>query len=145
VACRRALRGFFAGLGGPACRALCADISLVGGNRTVVRLARATHAVLFLKTQEQNPMITDTFIEELRLAFATFGVDEPVERTDDYVVMAGEVEIEAYSSTSDLPTMLCVYTNTDCCIDIPLSMPRTAIIAAVEWHLNNPRQLSLEV
>lgn len=79
-------------------------------------------------------MITDAFITSLEATFQAFGVDERVSRTDQSSVCAGEVVIVRGAMHFIL------YAGGDEVANIDLSMPKTAIIAAVEWHQNNPRQ-----
>lgn len=85
-------------------------------------------------------MITDTFIAELREAFRVFGIDAVVSRESEETVQAGEcaVYIDRLSSTSFMVTR-----PGEGLADIDISLPRTAIMAVVEWHLNNPRQATL--
>jgi hypothetical protein len=87
-------------------------------------------------------MITDKFIAELREAFLVFGVDEDIKPRDATHIEAGDVDVLAMGTTADAVFSIAPRPfGTPSYIDI--SLPRTAIMAVVEWHLKNPRQAPL--
>lgn len=85
-------------------------------------------------------MITDTFIAELREAFRVFGIDAVVSRESEEMVQAGECNVCIDRVFSQSFMISC---PDDGFADTDISLPRTAIMAVVEWHLNNPRQAEL--
>ena len=87
-------------------------------------------------------MITEKFITELRAAFRVFGVDESVRLCDPTHIEAGDVDVLAMGTTEDAVFIIAPrHFGTPSYIDI--SLPRTAVMAVVEWHLKNPRQTPL--
>lgn len=90
-------------------------------------------------------MITDTFIEYIRSAFATFGIAEEVSRFGLQAVQAGRIRIAGQEAPSALDEdTFCVYYVDAAGVfyllaEVHNTLPYTAVIAAVEWHQNNPR------
>ena len=90
-------------------------------------------------------MLTDKFIMELRAAFRVFGIDEHIARIDDETVEAGLVTISIDRLVEDRPgySIVTPYGQWTGLADIDIALPRTAVMAVVEWHLKNPRQGSI--
>ena len=94
-------------------------------------------------------MITDTFIAELREAFRVFGIDEDIGRNEPHYIYAGGLGIQLTPQNDDdddPPPFFDIFiydTFMDMIAEVPEYLPRTAIMAVVEWHLSNPRQAVL--